>query len=113
VAERYGLLQVFLNLTQNGLRAMRNADERKITVTAKMEHDHVVIRFKDTGHGVSDSNHLFQPFQRGAEVTGLGLYISRAMVRDFLGELNFEPQEHGCCFAVILNPVRVAAEVRA
>ena len=112
IAERYGLLQVFLNLAQNSLRAMRNVPERVLTVKAGMEQDRVVVRFSDTGHGVGDATHLFQPFQRGAEVTGLGLYISRAIVRDFLGELMHEPQEHGCCFAVVLNPVRVAVEAQ-
>jgi two-component system sensor kinase FixL len=112
IAERYGLLQVFLNLAQNSLRAMRNSADRVLTVKALMEQDRVVVRFSDSGSGVGDATHLFQPFQRGAQVTGLGLYISRAIVRDFLGELMFEPQERGCCFAVILNPVRVAVEVQ-
>jgi signal transduction histidine kinase len=112
IAERYGLLQVFLNLAQNSLRAMRNTSERVLTVKAAMEQDRVVVRFSDTGQGVGDATHLFQPFQRGAQVTGLGLYISRAIVRDFLGELMHEPQERGCCFAVILNPVKVAVEVQ-
>lgn len=112
IAERYGLLQVFLNLAQNSLRAMRNSPERILTVRAGIEQDRVVVRFSDTGPGVSDPSHLFTPFQRGAQVTGLGLYISRAIIRDFLGELMHEQHERGCCFAVILNPVKVAVEVQ-
>ena len=46
---------------------------------------------------------LFRPFQRGAESTGLGLYMSRAIMRSFGGELLYEPRERGCCFAIVLH----------
>jgi PAS domain S-box-containing protein len=112
MAERYGLLQVFLNLAQNSLRAMRGTSEKILTVQAGLEGDRVVIRFKDTGRGIPDAKNLFQPFQRGAEVTGMGLYVSRAIVRDFLGDLTHEPQPRGCCFAVGLAPATVLEEVQ-
>ncbi len=111
IAQRYGLLQVFLNLAQNALRAMLNEPGRVLRVTATMEQSRVVIRFHDSGHGVADPRYLFQPFQRGAQMVGLGLYVSRAMVRDFLGDLTNEPVDNGCCFSVILNPARVPVEV--
>ena len=111
MAERYGLLQVFLNLAQNSLRAMKGMPERVLTVHAGAEGDRVVIRFLDTGRGIPDPKNLFQPFQRGAEVTGMGLYVSRAIVRDFLGDLSHEPQPRGCCFAVGLVAAAVPEEV--
>jgi len=112
MAERYGLLQVFLNLAQNSLRAMGGMPERVLTVQAGAEGDRVVIRFRDTGRGIPDPKNLFQPFQRGAEVTGMGLYVSRAIVRDFLGDLSHEPKPRGCCFAVGLAPAAVLEEVQ-
>jgi signal transduction histidine kinase len=112
MAERYGLLQVFLNLAQNSLRAMGGMPKRILTVQAGGEGDRVVIRFRDTGRGIPDPKNLFQPFQRGAEVTGMGLYVSRAIVRDFLGDLSHEPQPQGCCFAVGLVPATVPEEVQ-
>jgi len=33
------------------------------------------------------------------------LYVSRAILRSFGGELVFEPRANGCCFAVKLNRV--------
>jgi signal transduction histidine kinase len=63
-----------------------------------------MVRVSDTGHGISDPEHLFQPFQEGAESTGLGLYLSRAMVRTFNGDLRYEPTPAGCCFALDLAP---------
>jgi signal transduction histidine kinase len=63
----------------------------------------VVIRFEDTGVGIASPDELFMPFQRAAHTTGLGLYISRAILHSFGGELRFEPRISGCCFAVSLN----------
>jgi signal transduction histidine kinase len=54
---------------------------------------------------------LFQAFQQAAEGAGLGLYLSRALVRSFAGELRHEPRAYGCCFAVELAAARSAAEL--
>jgi two-component system, LuxR family, sensor kinase FixL len=69
-----------------------------------------VLRFEDTGVGVSEPENLFKPFQQGADATGLGLYVSRAILRSCGGELNFEPRNEGCCFAVSLARVANAME---
>jgi PAS domain S-box-containing protein len=105
-ADRYGLLQVFLNLAKNSRRAMESADTKSLTVSATEEKDSVVVRFEDTGVGIANPQNLFRPFQMNAQATGLGLYISRALVKSFGGDLLFEEREHGCCFAVVLEPVR-------
>jgi len=68
-----------------------------------------VIRFEDTGGGVAAPENLFRPFQRGAQSTGIGLYVSRAIMRSFGGEVTFEPRPEGSCFAGVL-PLHVAAE---
>ena len=44
------------------------------------------------------------PFQPGAKATGLGLYIARAVVRSYGGDLRYEPQLRGSCFALQLWP---------
>jgi len=102
--EYHGLLQVFLNLMKNSVRAMEASAEKRLTVAAAEENGRVVVRFRDTGPGVPAPERLFQPFQRGAESTGLGLYVSRAIVRAFEGDLRYEPQPAGSCFAVVLSP---------
>jgi len=45
---------------------------------------------------------LFKPFQQRAEATGLGLYLSRAFMRSFQGDLHYEPGVGGACFVVEL-----------
>ena len=62
----------------------------------------VTVRFRDTGPGVQNPTALFRPFQPGVQSTGLGLYVSRAIVRTFGGDLSYEEQEKGACFAVSL-----------
>ena len=105
VADRYGLQQVFLNLARNSQRAMGKTDQKRLTVSSDVQTGRVVIRFEDTGVGIASPYELFKPFQPGANATGLGLYVSRAILRSFGGELKFEPRSKGCCFAVSLATV--------
>jgi PAS domain S-box-containing protein len=108
-ADRYGLIQVFLNLAKNSHRAMTATGRKQLQISARREGGTVVIRFEDTGTGIAAPENLFRPFLPGAESTGLGLYVSRAIMRSFGGELDYEPSSEGCCFAVVL-PLRGAAE---
>jgi signal transduction histidine kinase len=109
-ADRYGLVQVFLNLAKNSQRAMQSTETKRLRVTAAQEESTVVIRFEDTGIGISSPENLFRPFQSGADSTGLGLYMSRAIMRSFGGELLFEPRARGCCFAIVLHAYSVVED---
>jgi PAS domain S-box-containing protein len=108
-ADRYGLIQVFLNLAKNSRRAMTSTGKKQLRISARREGGTVVIRFEDTGTGIAAPENLFRPFLSSAESTGLGLYVSRAIMRSFGGELGYEPSREGCCFAVVL-PLRAATE---
>jgi two-component system, LuxR family, sensor kinase FixL len=101
-ADHHSLLQVFLNLARNSERAMKGAHERVLRVEVSMEEDLVRIRFRDSGPGVSNPEALFKPFQPGASSTGLGLYISRAVLKSHGGDLYLEPGVPGGCFVVQL-----------
>jgi len=111
-ADHHSLLQAFVNLARNSLQAMENGERRQLRVEAKVERDLVVVRFHDTGPGVAHPEELFQPFQPGAHSHGLGLYVSRAILRSHGGGLRYEPEESGSCFAVDLWPVENLAEGR-
>ena len=103
-ADQHSLLQVFLNLARNSERAMRDTERRELRVEAHREGDAVRVSFRDTGHGVANPESLFQPFQPGAHSAGLGLYISRAILRASGGDLRYEPRQPGSCFVVELWP---------
>ena len=102
-ADRHRLLQVLLNLTQNSEHALRDAEVRRIDISATVGKGVVSVRVTDTGPGISSVPKLFQPFQQGAESTGLGLYLSRAFVRSFRGELRHDPSMPGCSFVIELS----------
>jgi len=101
-ADRYGLIQVFLNLAKNSQRAMESTEIRKLCVSTSLEDKHVTVRVEDTGIGIAHPEKLFRPFQPDAETAGLGLYVSRSIMRSFGGELIHEPRAQGCCFAVVV-----------
>jgi PAS domain S-box-containing protein len=104
-ADHHSLLQVFINLARNSKQALESADRRQVRISSALESDLVVVRFQDTGPGVAHPEELFRPFQPGAHSFGLGLYISRAILRSHGGGLRYEPQPSGSCFAVELWPV--------
>jgi PAS domain S-box-containing protein len=108
-ADQHSLLQVFLNLARNSRRAVEEAACKEFSVEAGLERDLVVIRFRDSGPGVADPSQLFLPFQPGAQSEGLGLYISRAILRSHGGDLRYEPQSVGACFVVELWPAEFIA----
>jgi len=109
-ADHKGLLQVFVNLARNSRQALQSSPRRELRISAAQENDLVVVRFRDTGPGVAHPEELFRPFQPGADSLGLGLYISRAILRAHGGGLRHEPQSEGCSFAVDLWPAENRAE---
>jgi two-component system, LuxR family, sensor kinase FixL len=78
---------------------------RELSITVFADDKKATVRFQDTGPGIASAERLL-PFQPGAEGSGLGLYVSRAVVRSYGGELRFEPRAAGACFAVELQVVR-------
>jgi two-component system, LuxR family, sensor kinase FixL len=100
LAERHGLLQAFLNLAQNSHRAVQGGPVRELLIDVSVQGRMANISFQDTGPGVADAARLFAPFQPGADGTGLGLYVSRAVIRNYGGELRYEPHTGGACFRV-------------
>jgi two-component system, LuxR family, sensor kinase FixL len=112
-ADRHALLQVFLNLTKNSTRAMESSAAKILTIGASLEAGRVLVRVEDTGPGVQAPERLFQPFQTGAESTGLGLYVSRALVRGFRGDLVHVPRAQGCCFTISLTVVAEAGDPKS
>jgi signal transduction histidine kinase len=103
LADRPSLMQVFLNLIKNSERAMRQQPHKELHITVETGNQQVFVRFLDNGSGVQNPADLFKPFQQRAESTGLGLYLSRAFMRSFQGDLRFEPTANGACFVVELS----------
>lgn len=101
-ADRHSLLQVLLNLVKNSQRALERAEVKRIEIAVEAAAGRVNIQVKDTGPGIPNSAALFQPLQKGAEATGLGLFLSRAFMRSFRGDLRHDPAGPGCTFIIEL-----------
>lgn len=104
LGDHHGLLQAMLNLSRNSVRAMEHSPARALRVSAALGADHVLVRVEDSGPGAAHPERLFQPFQQGADAIGLGLFVSRAIVRACEGELYYEPSPRGCAMCLRLKP---------
>lgn len=100
--EGYGVLQVLMNLSMNSLRAMENCAERHFELSISATPQTLLLRVADSGQGVADPSTLFEPFKSETGHTGIGLYISRAILRSYGGNLKYEPSERGATFILEL-----------
>ncbi len=105
----HGLMQVLLNLSQNALRASAQSERRELRLEAAVRDGNIALTVCDSGPGIKDESHLFKAFSPGADGSGLGLYISREMMKSFEGDLRHVPTEHGCCFEITV-PVTLDAD---
>lgn len=108
------LEQVFVNLLSNAVDAMRGAPlPRVLEVETWCEDGRVCVAIADTGPGIPPEmeHRLFHPFAttKGASGTGLGLYISRQIVREGGGDIIYEPAAAGARFVLHLpaTPITV------
>jgi len=102
-ADRPSLMQAFLNLITNSIRALSSRDHPLLSITARSENNQVLVEFSDNGGGVAHPEFLFRPFQNGAHSTGLGLYLSRAFLRSFGAEIRYRPIPGGASFVINLR----------
>jgi PAS domain S-box-containing protein len=109
-ADHHSLLQVFVNLARNSVQALEGCPLREVRISVAVESDLVAVHFRDSGPGVAQPDELFRPFQAGAQSFGLGLYISRAILRAHGGELRYDPDGPGSRFTVELWPVENQVE---
>ena len=111
-ADRATLMQVLLNLTTNSLRALAQVKDKALTISVRNGDGRVLLEFQDSGCGIAHPERLFHPFQEGAQVTGLGLYLSRAFMRSFGGDLRYEPASRGTAFVMEIPAAQLTEPVR-
>lgn len=108
VTQRDQLKQVLLNLAKNAVEAMPRGGKLSFA-TARSEYggrDCAVIAVHDTGPGLPRHVHdqLFQPAAstKGGEHAGLGLHISRNLVKSMGGEIECDSGPDGSTFRIYL-----------
>ncbi len=97
-AEPVRLEQVLVNLLQNAIDAVGRGGS--ISLAIEPHENHCLLRVRDDGPGVSGKeDQLFQPFATTKpDGLGLGLVISREIMRALGGELTVERVETGASF---------------
>ncbi|RPF30711.1 cyclic nucleotide-binding protein [Streptomyces sp. TLI_185] len=103
------LNQVWTNLIDNAVHAINSAGgEGTLTVRTALDHDRLLVEFRDTGPGVPQEirGRIFDPFfttKPVGEGTGLGLDISwRIVVNKHHGTLQVESEPGDTRFQVLL-----------
>ncbi len=90
------LCQVFINLVDNAIYAVRNlpAERKNIEFLARRVGSHVLIDVRDSGTGIPDSirSNLCQPFfttKPAGQGIGLGLFICHTILQGIGGTIEF------------------------
>jgi len=92
--DRDQIKQALYNVIKNSLEAMHR--HGMLRIRTDLDDTHVIIRFVDTGSGMSAENlsRVFEPyFTTKPSGTGLGLLIVRRIVREHGGELSIESSQ--------------------
>lgn len=100
--------QAFLNILLNADQAVMNSG--KITIQTSYENHRIYIRVIDTGIGIENQilNRVFEPFFTTRDVgegAGLGLTVSRDIVRSHGGEISIESMPGTGTTVIIWLPV--------
>jgi signal transduction histidine kinase len=103
LADSHGLLQVLLSLAENSYRAVQQSSSRELSISVYSDQHTATIEVRDSGPGVAAPNRLFEPFQSGAGGAGMGLFVARAALRSYGGDLRYQPRERGALFLIDLQ----------
>jgi signal transduction histidine kinase len=112
IGVRDELVQVFLNLILNAIDA--TAQGGAIAVSAAAADDVVIIQVRDTGAGIAaeDRERVFQPyFTTKKHGTGLGLFVTKKLVQDHGGSIEFASTlGEGTIFTIRLPVMEMPAQ---
>ena len=108
--DNHSINEVFANILDN---AIKFTEKGEIKITIEENDDHLIVKIKDTGRGISDEymSSLFQPFSqeqqgytRKYEGNGLGLSLANKFCRLNNAEIKVKSQKgKGSEFTVIFN----------
>lgn len=115
--DRFRMEQVFLNLINNAVDAMKEAKEKVLRVQVSLvtseRGKHVQIAFSDSGTGIPAEilHRIFEPFfttKEAGKGTGLGLSICYGIIQDHEGRIWAENNDEGGATVCIELPMESA-----
>jgi signal transduction histidine kinase len=102
------LLQCCLEIIGNAMDAMQETGGGTLWVSAQSEDKEVLLKFADSGSGVSEPHRVFDPFYTTKPVgkgTGLGLSATYGVVQDHGGQIACHNRPEGGAVFVLRFPV--------
>lgn len=100
--------QVFLNLINNAVDAVKDLPERWVKLKLSEQSNSVVFRITDSGSGIkkSELNKIFSPFytsKKMGEGTGLGLSIVDGILKDHAATIKYDEGSSNTSFILTFN----------
>ncbi len=113
------LMHIFINLLNNAIRAMREADlpgERIVWITGECVDDKAVVKVRDSGPGIRPDiiKRVFDPFFTTRDVgsgMGMGLSICHTILNSHRGAIRVENHPDGGALFTIELPLAESALV--
>ena len=107
---RKAFQDMFGNLIDNSVKALRNHDDKRIRCTAYRENNNLVVLFSDNGSGIPEENRdrifdVFYTTTADLGGAGLGLYIVRTRLDSIKGTIMLESNEFnptGATFKIVI-----------
>jgi signal transduction histidine kinase len=95
LGERQQMKRALQNLIDNAVNAVEHASNPSINVLCSMDQSNLEVRIKDNGCGVDMKTlrWIFEPLDDTATIekgAGLGLFITKKVLEEHLGTLQFE-----------------------
>lgn len=109
MCDQSAMREVFVNIIINAMDAMTMGG--RITITTAIEGDKAIIRFTDTGCGMTEQvrQRIFEPFYttKGAKGYGMGLAVTYGIIERHGGSIQVASQAgHGSTFTIKLQLAR-------
>jgi PAS domain S-box-containing protein len=103
-ADKYKLVQVFLNLIDNSIEAVNKNGRIELTSVIDEALNNIKIFVTDSGIGISVGTKIFEPFfTTKSSGTGLGLSVAQKIIEQHKGTIRVVPSEQGkTIFEIIL-----------
>lgn len=104
------LEQVIVNLVNNSCDAIKNLDEKWISLRCYLESSHIIIEVTDSGLGIPSGtadkifDYLYTT-KKDEGGSGLGLALSRRMIEKMNGKIELVKNAKNTCFRIYLPKV--------
>jgi len=102
------VVQCFIQISSNARDALIEAGGGTLAVRAYQDANEVVVKFSDTGNGISEPDRVFDPFYTTKTVgkgTGLGLSATYGIMQDHGGQITCENHPEGGAIFMLRFPI--------